>query len=573
MKADGVAEGSEPDGRQVPTSNDGALFSGTTYENSSRIQDLHQKYHREIAPDAPATVTSGDGEIGQQSATRGPRTRNISRLMPALDRVNALGTGSDPTTVDFTRTERREALSRDFDNRQPDSGEFLTNISAMKACPQKDISEEWTEKRDVGESPPSTSEQASLTLDPLLESNSTTIETPETDVVADSQLAETREVTSPKTKEPIIVPSEGVTEQEQNLKRTMQLRDDAAAAQEKEEAVRKNEIMIAGNIKELYEDYYGKIDPFHRQAMQTENLSSTLETPVENVTTSISSLATEESQDKPQEVQEGLNSNEHINPSNLQSPSDLAVKHKRQDVADLALAITRLELFLTKVGLIVEKYRTGTQPKTGESMTSSPEEASSLYRILAFDPVTARVDVAETPMSTFETNGEHLHATEILSKLNNPAKFLPYLQKFSEQGYEVVSGGGDMLIFKSSREPSEVRGMSSSMDAVEDHLEELEESSEEHSSSEATASPIPNGPRVRRQEVVFSGGRPQAKVNNKSSDSTKSRGETVTRVLLGGALTAGFCYFVGVVTEMIRGDVEPPRTTGRAGIYSTEDSR
>ena len=102
------------------------------------------------------------------------------------------------------------------------------------------------------------------------------------------------------------------------------------------------------------------------------------------------------------------------------------------------------------------------------------------------------------------------------------------------------------------------------------------------------AEKIHRGPRVRRQEQVFSGRRLQRRGSNHSSyndyqasnprqsaapSSSSGFSETMKRLFLGGALTAAFCYLVGLTTEILRGKLEPPKASKRAGMYSTEDAR
>lgn len=68
------------------------------------------------------------------------------------------------------------------------------------------------------------------------------------------------------------------------------------------------------------------------------------------------------------------------------------------------------------------------------------------YRILAYDTASSTVTTAESDsfFGTSETPQPH----EILSRLHNPAKFVPYFTQMQQDGYEIATGGGEILVFK-----------------------------------------------------------------------------------------------------------------------------
>jgi hypothetical protein len=68
------------------------------------------------------------------------------------------------------------------------------------------------------------------------------------------------------------------------------------------------------------------------------------------------------------------------------------------------------------------------------------------YRILAYDSASSTVTTAESDsfFGTRETPQPH----EILSRLHNPARFVPYFTQMEQDGYEIATGGGDILVFK-----------------------------------------------------------------------------------------------------------------------------
>ncbi|KAH6605426.1 hypothetical protein Trco_007133 [Trichoderma cornu-damae] len=84
--------------------------------------------------------------------------------------------------------------------------------------------------------------------------------------------------------------------------------------------------------------------------------------------------------------------------------------------------------------------------------TATDEPA--VYKILAYDTSTESVSVAETTTSDDHDVSTPPKLTDVLLRLSHPSKFLPYFKPLQERGYDVVSGGGDVLIFRKNRPAS-----------------------------------------------------------------------------------------------------------------------
>lgn len=91
--------------------------------------------------------------------------------------------------------------------------------------------------------------------------------------------------------------------------------------------------------------------------------------------------------------------------------------------------------------------------KPSEDGVSSAGPAK-LYKILAYDWKTDAVLVAETWSSVVDNTTAPLTPAEIITRLSNPSRFFPYFAPLESQGYEMVSGTGDVLVFRKVREPS-----------------------------------------------------------------------------------------------------------------------
>jgi len=75
----------------------------------------------------------------------------------------------------------------------------------------------------------------------------------------------------------------------------------------------------------------------------------------------------------------------------------------------------------------------------------------TIYKILAYDPTMQAISTAETT-SVVPDSTTPLTPAEVLLRLSNPTKFFPYFSTLQREGYEIVSGSGDVLVFRKVRE-------------------------------------------------------------------------------------------------------------------------
>jgi hypothetical protein len=80
---------------------------------------------------------------------------------------------------------------------------------------------------------------------------------------------------------------------------------------------------------------------------------------------------------------------------------------------------------------------------------ASPEQA--LYKVLAYDPAMQTIVEADTT-STVPDGAKPMTTPEVLLRISNPALFSPYFQVMEMKGYEIVSGGGNVLVFRKVRD-------------------------------------------------------------------------------------------------------------------------
>ncbi|GKU05041.1 conserved serine-threonine rich protein [Fusarium langsethiae] len=107
------------------------------------------------------------------------------------------------------------------------------------------------------------------------------------------------------------------------------------------------------------------------------------------------------------------------------------------------------------------------EPKPESSKTAKVPKAAS-YTILAFDPTSKMMNVAQTT-SNADDNKTPMSLPAALLLLAEPAKFLPFIQSLQRQGYEVVSGSRQMLVCRQIR-PISGGFMNSSVDPFDEMI-------------------------------------------------------------------------------------------------------
>lgn len=195
---------------------------------------------------------------------------------------------------------------------------------------------------------------------------------------------------------------------------------------------------------------------------------------------------------------------------------------------------------------------------TAQEQNSAQPEEPTIYKVLAYDPTTQAISVAETS-SVVSDAASPLSPTEVLLRLSNPTKFLPHFAPLQAEGFELVSGGGDVLVFRQARSAkAAVKGVPS--------VNPIDLMGRSTAVPNAAAFVSPTGfvnydiPRVedevaaqadrsrtivRREEPVFSG----QKSPPGDAESNKPKTNAGKRMIIGGVWVAGLSYALGVVSD------------------------
>lgn len=277
-----------------------------------------------------------------------------------------------------------------------------------------------------------------------------------------------------------------------------------------------------------------------------------------------------------------------------------------------------------------EKHVPPEQAKKASEPTQQPKYDSE-YIILAYD--TSRKTVTISPLDSSMSSQDSTRETgvpQILASLNHTTKFLSHFASLSNQGYEVVSGGGDVLVFKKRGAKVAESAKSPLLAHVKAIIDKNRIAAQEASAQPGSkamplkkavtvldeipaSQPVPGPagptapplgppsfmrPKVRRQEDVFSASKASrvslspAAENMKAQDVGKEYRKTakaplktkeglwtqfkrgVKRVFLTAAAMGAGAYTIGAIAESV-GALQHPEVTRsrRPGIYSTESSR
>ncbi|KAI4220142.1 MAG: hypothetical protein L6R36_007832 [Xanthoria steineri] len=369
---------------------------------------------------------------------------------------------------------------------------------------------------------------------------------------------------------------------------------------------------LVREIRGIYEDAYGAIDTKHRQpskeASEPEEQKSSPSPKsdegsvvggpgeMKKATESNGPLSTKEKIDTM--LQQLLDDSRYlqklIRTPELTSRTREELFHRNRSMQNASDAIAEAlvsTLTVPSQGSVEQatmiETRSAMNHGLGRSQPVSPsndvKKPSTVYNVLAYDPSIQQVTTAEMSSSGDSSSERRLSLSEALSSLTDPVKFLPQLTRLQSQGFEIVSSDTNILVLKKNYklQPSKAeeearldqRVRSRSINPIDGTTTQAAEVGSPrgcigHNSGEPArtvegkeAEPSPSGYKVRREEDVFSGSSGNRWDDRRTGDGAKvksryrrmsRRRRTTKRMLLVGLWTAGCCYAVGAITELLR---------------------
>jgi hypothetical protein len=281
---------------------------------------------------------------------------------------------------------------------------------------------------------------------------------------------------------------------------------------------------LVQEIRSIYEDSYGKLDSNHRQPGEEPVVTATEPPQMPLAPEQISKV------DAPTTIPPttaALPEEPHVTPPEVEAQivkeiqDDTDIKRKDRVLADLKasadlkqeLQATRTLLDEAKAQLKLAELTSGSTkdqrlPPPPTPIITSPSPPS-IYKILAYDSSALQVTMAETTSSILSPNESPLSPAEALSRLNNAAKFLPHFSALQNAGYEIVSGTGDLLIFKKVRDvvadEPEAASLATNLPPWEIELQEAQSPSPAPAPSNSPTKSGSSTKTIKRTEPVFSG--------------------------------------------------------------------
>lgn len=230
-------------------------------------------------------------------------------------------------------------------------------------------------------------------------------------------------------------------------------------------------------------------------------------------------------------------------------------------------------------GEVDNRHSAGTTEDPGRAHETSIFSGTSttLYKILAYDSTSQTVNIAETSSLVGDFTSS-LSPAAALSRLSHHTKFFPHFASLEADGFEIVSGSGDVLVFRKARPSAAEREANkaaetdipadAAMSAPYQPINPIDMTGRPRFMTPASAnfaSPTgyvaypeteakdlpPPPPRIkynidmRREEPVYSG----PKTGSYGGQERQKKNGLGKRLLVGGVWVAGISYGLGVVSE------------------------
>ncbi|KAJ5156787.1 hypothetical protein N7492_009590 [Penicillium capsulatum] len=184
----------------------------------------------------------------------------------------------------------------------------------------------------------------------------------------------------------------------------------------------------------------------------------------------------------------------------------------------------------------------GSEDRVGDFLSQQQHAAtktdSVAYRILAYDSAVSQVTTTEA--ESFFGDNDTAQPHEILARLHNPAKFVPYFAQLQQEGFEIATGGGDILVFKNAVSTPK-------QDVAQAALEQNPQVHAQISQYLRHDSYPTNTPGPSFKPHPGSG-----PSNDRGEVSPAEANSLFRKMMVAGIATAASCYAIGVVIEYFR---------------------
>ncbi|PIA92552.1 hypothetical protein CB0940_04094 [Cercospora beticola] len=356
--------------------------------------------------------------------------------------------------------------------------------------------------------------------------------------------------------------------------------DQALAEYERRAAQKKHDQALVKEVRDIHENRYGKIDVDHRQSNVDAALEAHEKTHTARQIHSVEAVELEANTDLGNALAEHETGQKYkFQPDNLEA--ELAQQNKESREAE---SIMDKEVYGTRsVDADIQ------HPIRATTMPGLEWEEPPIYKVLAYDSGNDFL-VTSTTSTNFTGKETPISIPEALSQLYQPARFIPEFAELQKQGFQVIYGTKDLLVFRKAKSTTEAATPApESTPAFEDHglvapaaveptaaesapkINPVDKTGYEEPATGSFASPtgfvgdrweheaaqkeaaadedteIKHYPRVTRQEQVFSGTRLKSSSSSTKKDrSTKNEEKEQRRKYRSWRQSAKWALFSGL---------------------------
>ncbi|KAM3420047.1 hypothetical protein BST61_g3357 [Cercospora zeina] len=236
--------------------------------------------------------------------------------------------------------------------------------------------------------------------------------------------------------------------------------DQALAGYEKRAAQKKHDQALVAEVRDIYESKYGNIDINHRQSTVDAALEAHEMTRPAQKTQSVEAVEVETNT----ELGNALAEYEKVSKYEFQQDNLEAELAQQSKASNEAQSTMDKEVYGTRsVDADIQ------HPIRATFMNGLEWEQPPVYKVLAYDSGNDFL-VTSTTSTNFTGKETPISIPEALSQLYQPARFIPEFAELQKQGFQVIYGTKDLLIFRKAQSNTEsAKPVVASIPALEDH--------------------------------------------------------------------------------------------------------
>ncbi|KAF2159331.1 hypothetical protein M409DRAFT_60914 [Zasmidium cellare ATCC 36951] len=309
----------------------------------------------------------------------------------------------------------------------------------------------------------------------------------------EKELAESRGTTTRRTRGPDAVQAEGdfsanVTKFAKDSSKwykqpsyTPEVTGKPSAEEIQKAAQKQKDIELVNDVRAIYENRYGKIDVSHRQARPKTTMQASRQIPqvveVESDVDLGKALADYEAGQTYEYRRDNLEAEIAAQEKEAHEAQELMAPESSGKMEQAIAKSLKLDQDVhgarivddTVPRLIPTEIAARTEPAVDTEAEPTKSELNSwgivweeppVYKVLAYDSGNDMFSTATTS-SNFTGKETPISIPQALSQLYQPARFVPHFAELQKEGYQVVYGTKDLLVFKKVKTTSETSAVAS----------------------------------------------------------------------------------------------------------------